>query len=66
MDRNVNATHDKGAALLAMGKLEDAEKCFDKVLQLDSNHVLGLYNKANLLFDLEKYSEALKYYKKNS
>ncbi len=41
-----------GHALLARDELEEARSAYQHVLELDPNHVVALYNKALVEFDL--------------
>ncbi|HEV8308537.1 MAG TPA: tetratricopeptide repeat protein [Methylomirabilota bacterium] len=57
------AWNDKGGCLMAMGRLEEAINCFDRVLELEpACHGLALDNKAQCLEARDRLEEALACY----
>ena len=53
---------NKGGSLLALGRPEDALRCFDRGLLLDPQNVHALCNKGNALKGLSRPAEALQCY----
>lgn len=56
---NLNEMLDKAANLTVEGKSLDALKMYNKVLATDPDNSLALFNKAQILFSLKKYTETL-------
>ena len=54
----------KGELYERLGKLEEALKCYDKVIELQPHHVRALLSKAKVYEKLGKIGEAIKYYNK--
>jgi tetratricopeptide (TPR) repeat protein len=52
-----------GHAYLAQERLEDAKRCYLKVIDLDQNHPIAHYNVGLIYFDLNKYDESAKHLK---
>lgn len=50
---------NRAAGLTSEGKTLEALKIYNKVLASDPDHSLALFNKAQILFSLKKYTEAL-------
>ena len=55
---------NKGSALKALGKYDEALSTFDKALQLDTSQPDAHFNKANLLMLLHENALALKHYQR--
>ena len=60
------AWHNKGIALFNLRKYKEAEKCFNKVLEMSTEIKKPWYNKGVSQQNLSKYEEALKYFDKVS
>ena len=52
--------NNKGVALVNLNKSEEALKCLDKAIELDSNDSLAFKIKGLALSNLNKYEEAIK------
>src|SRR5262249_3381897 len=50
---------NRGAALLAMNRFEDALASFDRALAVEPDHVEALYHRGHALANLERYDEAV-------
>ena len=59
IQENHNEMLDKAANLTAEGKSLEALKIYNKVLATDPDNPLALFNKAQILFSLKKYTETL-------
>ncbi|MFQ6050084.1 MAG: tetratricopeptide repeat protein [Candidatus Hydrothermarchaeota archaeon] len=55
---------DKGTIMYNSEKFLDAMGFFEKVLEIDPNHILALVSKGKTLLKLEKYRDALIYFRK--
>lgn len=53
---------NRGCSLKALGKIEDAIKCFDQALVLEPRHAIALVNKGNALSSLGRAAESLAMY----
>ena len=53
-----------GASYAILKKLEEAEKCFKKTIEIDKKFIDGYYNLGKTLKELNKYSDAISSYKK--
>ena len=53
-----------GITQLAMGRLDDARKSFEKSIKLDKSYPDALNNVGVIWYKMNKYSKAIKYYKK--
>ena len=62
--KDPNVWYNKGIALTALKKDEEAIKCYDKAIEFDPADPDAWYNKGNALDDLEKYEEAIKCFDK--
>ena len=58
----VEKLYDKGYLMSKLGKYEDAMIYFDKVLEIDPNHIDSLYFKGLTLSDLGRDEEAIEYF----
>ena len=56
-----NLLFNTGLKLIENSKFEEAISYFDKVLEIDPNHVDALYNKGSLLYSMGKSYEAISY-----
>jgi tetratricopeptide (TPR) repeat protein len=54
----VSAWCNKGVALGNQGHLEEALKCFDSALEIDSRYAQAWYNKGVALYHLKRHVEA--------
>ncbi len=55
----INAYGNLGNSLQAQGKLEEAKKCYQKVLQLNPNHAVAYNNLGNILATQNQLKEAI-------
>jgi tetratricopeptide (TPR) repeat protein len=55
---------EKGDALRAEGKWEEALQCYQKVIELDPENWLAHHHLGDALLSLEKYEEAIDYYQR--
>ncbi len=51
---------DKGYKLFIQGDHQKALECFNKILEMDPDHVKAWNNKGMVLSELKNYDEALK------
>jgi tetratricopeptide (TPR) repeat protein len=58
-DRQAWAWQNKGKALGALGRHDEALAAFDRALALDSNSAIGWYNKGYALWSLKRYVDAV-------
>jgi tetratricopeptide (TPR) repeat protein len=56
--------NNKGTALAILERYEEALEAFDKVIELEPNHIDAWNNKGAALHDLGKHEEAIKYFDK--
>ena len=63
-DDDVFLWYYKGELYERLGKLEDAIKCYEKVLELDPNHTNALLNMARIYEKLGDIEKAIDYYNK--
>ncbi len=61
---SVVAHNNKGAALDAIGRMEEAEACYRAAISLSSSYELAWHNLGNCLFAQERFGEAAKAYKR--
>lgn len=59
-----NALHNKGLLLLLEGKIHEAEKCFDKAIDIDREFKFAWNSKGNVFFELKNFDKAIEYYTK--
>jgi tetratricopeptide (TPR) repeat protein len=52
----------KGELYERLGKLEEALKCYDKVIELQPNHIKALLSKAKVYEKMGEIEEAIKHY----
>lgn len=63
---SVVAYNNKGAALDAIGRREEAEECYRTAISLSPSYELAWHNLANCLFAQERFKEAAKAYARSS
>ncbi len=56
--------NDTGVALFKDRKLEEARSCFQSLIELDSDCLLGYFNLAGVLQELKNYTQAIAAYNK--
>ena len=49
---------NRGADLLSLGNAEEAERCFNQILEMDPDHLLALFNSAIALGKLDRFKQA--------
>jgi tetratricopeptide (TPR) repeat protein len=62
---STNSWNNKGTSLFNLGRFEEAIECFNKALDIDSNHAILWSNKGQSLHKLGRYSEAVECYDKS-
>ena len=55
----INPLLKKANKLVKQEKYQEALKCYNNILEIDSNSAGAWYAKANVLFKLERFDEAL-------
>lgn len=58
MSEKLHILVNQGADLLSLGNPEEAERCFARVLELDPEHLLALFNSAIALSRMDKFKPA--------
>lgn len=58
MDEELHALVNRGADLLSLRNFDEAERCFDRVLEIDPGYPLALYNSAIALGHRDRFKLA--------
>ena len=61
---HASAWNNKGYALFNQGKDDEAEKCFDKALEIDPENMDALLNKGGALGGQGKYEDMIRFSEK--
>lgn len=59
---NKKSLFNEGNKHLEKGELDKAQKCYDKILKLDSSSVNAWYNKGLIFFKIKKYMESIEFF----
>jgi tetratricopeptide (TPR) repeat protein len=55
----LDALNNRGSALAACGRLEEALVCWERAIAIDPGHIEAMQNRARILMGLERYEESL-------